>query len=138
MNEVESNENESKMVKEKNTKDNNTFSILKYYFPEVKEDYTIDGVDYYIKDNKFSKSLFLTWFITLNLSLPLIVSIVNKPKSWNYTFGDWLLDFLGSALGFLIPSLIVAWIIAKNTRVERKLSKQEIDKYKRKYTSSRD
>ena len=117
---------------------NNTYSILKYYFPEVEVHRFKHGTDYYIKDDNFNKNLFLTWFIILDLSLALIVHLVNKPLgklSWKYTFGDWLLDFVGWALGFLIPSLIVSWIIAKSVKSSRKLSQKEIDEFKNDYNT---
>lgn len=137
--EVENPNDNSKIpVKIKSKKEDTTYSILKYYFPEVRKGSDAYGTNYYIKEDSFNKSIFLTWFTILNLSLPLIISLANKPtgmRARSYTFGDWFLDFLGWALGFLIPSLIVAWVIAKNVRGERKLSKVEIDGYKDKYTS---
>lgn len=115
-----------------------TYSALSYYFPDIKIDYDIHGTDYYIKDDRFNKDVFLTWFIILNLSLPLIITIANRPTgigSWNYDFSDWCIDFWGSFLSFLIPSILVAWIIGKSIKGERKLSEAEIARYKNEYNA---
>ncbi len=137
--EVETYNDTPKIEQEENRKeeDIDTYSILKYYLPDVEKDEDIYGVDYYIKKDGLNKNLFLTWFAILDLSLALIISLVNKPNDWRYTFGDWLLDFLGLALGFLIPSILVAWIIAVNVKGSRKLSEDEIEKYKNKYNSKK-
>jgi hypothetical protein len=98
------------------------------------------GTDYYVKEDGFNRSLFITWFAILDLGMALIISLVNKPTgigSWRYTSKDWFLDFVGWALFFLIPSLIVAWIIAKSIKESRKLSKKEIDDYIKKYYNTK-
>lgn len=134
--EVESSQELPKIKKTERTQEGyDTYSILKYYFPFVRRNYN----NYYIKADKFNKKLFINVFIILDLSLSLIISLVNKPTglgSWNYTFGDWIVDFLGYTItGFLIPSLFIAWIIGISVKGERKLSTGEIQEYINKFYS---
>lgn len=134
--EVESSQESTKIKnKPRNQEGYDIYSILKYYFPYIRREYN----NYYIKVDKFNRKLFLNVLLILDLSLSLIISIVNKPTgigSWNYTFGDWVVDFLGQALiGSLIPSLIIATIVGFAIKGERKLSPGEIEGYISRFNS---
>lgn len=114
----------------------NTYIMLKHFYPDIRK--TASG--YNIKADTFNTKLFLILFVIIDITISLIISfIVMDNKRFRITFGEWLLDFLGyTFFGCSIPSLIVAWIIAKTSKGERKLSQNEIEEAIKKYKSRKE
>lgn len=109
------------------------YSILKHYYPDVRK--TSDG--YSVKTDTFNRKLFIILFLSIDIGMSLITSFIKMDsKRFRFTFEDWLVDFLGYVfIGWLLPSLVIAWIIARSSKGERKLSQNEIEESIKKYKS---